>query len=423
MKRAKRRLPNRNLLADRLQQALAGAQRQRGFVGVVAIDLDRFKLVNDSYGRGTGDAVLCRVAALVEQRLHSSDTVARTGGDEFVAIVRGLDHEGAFGSLIEDLRRAIAEPFEIDGIQLMVTASVGAAIFPRDAQDAQALLRSADLGVGRAKALGGNQWRFATGDVNAQLREQLELQSQLHNAVARDELRLFYQPVIDVASGCIVGAEALLRWAHPTRGLLLPADFIQLAERTGLIVPIGLWVLDAACGQLARWSKDGLGRLHLAVNVGGRQFHDDGFVRGVCDTLARHGVAAERLELEVSERHASHNDAAAIAALDELKRAGVTLALDDFGVGATSISALTRLPVDRIKLDRRLVNGLPDSSEERAIVSGLLGILRALGFTSVAEGVERPEQLDLLRELRCDQAQGFLLGRPVPPAQFEGLLH
>jgi len=417
-------LPNRQLLEERLQQALAQARPHGGLVGLVSIDLDRFRFINHGFGHAAGDRVLQHVAAVLGARLAEGDTLARSGGAEFMATITSAADSHALLHLVEECRRMLAEPFLVDGVSLMITASFGVAMFPRDAGDAAALRRNADLAAQRAKTLGGNQWRLFARDLKLPLREQFDMQIQLHRAISCSEFVLLFQPLVEVAAGRVVGAEALLCWQHPTRGLVLPGEFVALAEQTGLILPIGEWALDRACEQLRAWQRAGHADLRMALSVSARQLHQPQFVKRVGDAAQRAGVDCGALELEISERALLQDDAERLSVLDQLKGLGVQLALDDFGAGAgaVSVGSLLRLPVDRIKIDRSLLNGFPEARDDAAIIGAIVCVGREIGFSVTAKGIERQSQMQALRALGCHEAQGFLLGRPMPAAQFERLL-
>ncbi|MHB8255119.1 MAG: putative bifunctional diguanylate cyclase/phosphodiesterase [Acidiferrobacter sp.] len=407
-------LPNRLLLADRLDQALIHARRAQNHVALLFLDLDGFKTINDSLGHATGDLVLKAVAQRLTTSLRASDTVARQGGDEFVVVLTGLASVEAIDRVTQKLLTSLIAPYEIQGQVLYVGASVGVAIFPDDGEDSNALLKNCDIAMYRAKETGGNARLFFAPEMNQDVVERQSLSTDLHQALARDELRLHYQPVIDLASGVVVGLEALVRWQHPTQGLLAPSRFISLAEETGLIVPIGEWVLAQACAQWQAWAHAGIEAPAMAVNLSVRQFHQSALVATITRILAESDVPPDHLVLEITESMVMGNVNMAIETLRVLQAIGIRIAIDDFGTGYSSLSYLKRLPVSIIKIDQSFVRDITTDASDAAVVTAIIGLAHSLHMTVIAEGVETEEQYDLLRDQGCDQYQGYYFSKPLP---------
>ena len=406
-------LPNRMLLLDRIRQAVARSARTGHAIGVLFVDLDRFKLVNDSLGHECGDELLVAVAERLSAAVRPDDTVARLGGDEFVVLCEDLGQEGVV-SVAERLRTALAEPFTIRGGEVAVRASIGIATPPAgDDTDAEALVRDADAAMYRAKERGRDQIVVFDDGMRGLAADRLSLEADLRRAIDGGDMELAYQPTVDLRTGRVTGMEALLRWNHPVRGAVPPSAFIPLAEETGLIVPLGSWVLDEACRQAALWRPlAGEQPFVMAVNLSARQLAHPGLVADVADVLARHGVRPGEVCLEITESTLMEDAEAARIQLVALKALGVRLAVDDFGTGYSSLSYLKRFPVDLLKVDRSFVSGLGADAEDSAIVTAVIGLAHALGLEALAEGVEDETQLRELQRLGCDIAQGFLLARP-----------
>jgi diguanylate cyclase (GGDEF)-like protein/PAS domain S-box-containing protein len=408
-------LPNRKDFTQRLTIALDDGDA----LAVAFIDIDDFKVINDSLGHGAGDRLLMAVAERLRRVLRPSDALARFGGDEFTALLEGVGDPVQALRVADRLGASLRAPFEIDGQQRFVTASVGVVLGGRG-DDAEELLRDADSAMYRAKELGKARCELFDQSMRDRAVERLELEAGLRNAVEDDELRLYYQPAIDLRTGRIVGVEALLRWEHPELGLLAPDRFIPLAEQTGLIVPIGEWVLGEACRQLTDW---GIEDLTVAVNVSPRQLASDGLVGAVTDALRCANLDPRRLWLEITESAVIGDPDAAVAKLHQLKELGVKLAVDDFGIGYSSLANLRELlPVDALKIDRSFVNGLELNADDRAIVESVIQLARSLSLDAVAEGVETQNQAALLTALHCSHAQGFHYARPLTPADLAQLL-
>lgn len=413
-------LPNRTLLADRLQQAIARARRLREVVAVLFIDLDRFKNINDTLGHAVGDRLLKAVADRIAGVTRAGDTVARPGGDEFVAVLTDIRTIEDIAKVAQKILRAFADPCHVDGHELFVTASIGISIFPNDGDDVDALVKNADRAMYQAKESGRNTFQFYAPDMLESALERLALETDLRKALDRDQLTLYYQP-LTTCDGTIVACEALLRWRHPTLGLLLPNEFISLAEETGLIVPIGEWVIREATRQMARWRDDGRD-LRVLVNISARQFQQRDLADAVEDALASSGLEPARLELEITESAVMRDADRTVAILCDLKNAGVRLSIDDFGTGYSSLGYLKRFPIDVVKIDRSFVRDVLTDKFDEAIARAVVTLAHSLELAVVAEGVETERQLAFMREIGCDLIQGFLVSRPLTPSDFIGRL-
>ena len=408
------KLPNRLLLEDRINQNILKLQRNGGYFALLFMDLDGFKPVNDAFGHHVGDQLLVAVAQRLRAHLRANDSLARIGGDEFVLLAE-LRHPDDASNVASHVVGLLSQPFEIDGHELRVSTSVGIALYPGDGVDQQELLINADAAMYHAKSLGKNGYSFFESSMNTNARQQLQLLHDLRVALERGELRLYYQPKFASGSGRMLGAEALLRWQHPQQGLLAPVRFIGLAEKTGLIIPIGDWVLDEACRQMRLWYEQGHQDWRVAVNLSALQFCHGELVETVRQTLARHALPANCLTLEITESTAMHDVSASQVILEQLAEMGVGIAIDDFGTGYSSLLYLKRLPANELKIDRGFVRDLEHDGDDMAIVSAIVALGQALDLRIVAEGVETPEQQAFLTELGCDSLQGYLLGHPLPP--------
>lgn len=415
-------LPNRLLLHDRVGHAIAVAERSGRKIAMLYIDLDRFKHVNDSLGHAAGDRLLCAAAERLTACTRRSDTVARVGGDEFAVVLDDVEHSEDAALVAAKVLEELARPFGFGGHEVSVTPSVGVSVYPQDGADVEALLRNADAAMYQAKQAGGNTYQFFTPEMNAAAQQRMQLESDLHRALERREFALDFQPEVDIASGAIVSLEALLRWEHPQRGRLAPAEFIAVAEETGLIVPIGEWVLRRACMDALAWRALGHPELRVSVNCSARQCRRGAIVETVTRVLAQTGLPASALELEITESALMERGEQAVAALEVLARMGVSVAIDDFGVGYSSLAYLKRLPVRKLKIDRSFVQNLGGDAGDAAIVSAIVAMARSLGLAAVAEGVERTEQLAQLAATGCEAAQGYLFSRPVAEAGVPALL-
>ena len=415
-------LANRSLLNDRLQQSIMTAALYGTRLAVIFVDLDRFKYINDSLGHHVGDQLLCEMSRRLSSCVRDGDTVSRLGGDEFVLLLNGLGEVDAVASLMEKLLDEITLPWITQSGQFDVTSSIGIALYPDDGSDAQTLLKHADSAMYRAKELGRNNFQFFTEELNAMMIERLELETGLRRALERNQFCLYYQPRVDIRTGAITGAEALLRWRVSDHELMQPGKFIPVAEETGLIVPIGEWALREACQQNLAWQQAGLQPLVVAVNVSLRQFQRDDFLQTVCSVLQQTGLAAAALELEVTESSVMHNAERLIDMLSNIRALGVHISVDDFGTGYSSLSYLKRFPVDRLKIDRSFVQDILVDKDSEAIVRTIIALGHNLGLKLVAEGVENAEQVAYLLANGCDELQGFYYGRPMPAHEFELLL-
>ena len=415
-------LANRSLLQDRLEQALLTASGHGTRLAVAFVDLDRFKFINDSLGHQFGDQLLREVAARLQSCVRECDTVARLGGDEFVLLINGHHGADSVRQIMERMLAVVSESWVIEQGDFNITCSIGVALHPDDGGDAQTLLKHADSAMYRAKDSGRNNYQFFTRELNALMTERLEMESLLRRALERQQFALRYQPRVDLASGAIVAAEALLRWRIPHRGTIAPRRFIALAEETGLIVPIGKWVLQSACAQNKAWQDAGLPPIVVSVNVSPRQFRHENLVRAVAEVLQSTGLEARYLELELTESMVMHDAPHLVAMLDELKSLGVQISVDDFGTGYSSLSYLKRFPVDRLKVDRSFVQDMARDADDATIVRAIVALGHNLGMKVVAEGVELAEQARLLSDNLCDEAQGFLFSRPVSGRNLQRML-
>ena len=407
-------LPNRFALNAHLAQSLAEARRNGVKLALMFIDLDRFKTINDSLGHDVGDQLLIAVAQRIRSVLRESDTAARLGGDEFVIVVPGIDGPEAAARVAEKVIASINEPLVLAGHTLRPSPSIGIGIYPTDGHEAETLLKNADAAMYYAKQHGRNQFHFFTTDMNAAASERLLLETQLHRALERREFMLMYQPQVEIGSGRVVGVEALVRWQHPDRGMIHPDEFVPIAEDTGLIVQLGMWVLEEACRQLVLWGK-AAEHLRVAVNLSAHQFRDRQLVERITATLAQTGLPAERLELEITESVLMDNPEAAIEILRSFADRGMHLAIDDFGTGYSSLSYLKRLPTRRLKIDRSFVMDLEVDPNDVAITKGIIALARSLGLAVTAEGIETEAQLEMLKQFGCEDGQGFLFSQPLSP--------
>jgi len=415
-------LPNRNMFLGELDRTIARARRNGTAFAIFFIDLDRFKTINDTLGHDAGDQLLRTMAARLRSAVRESDLVARLGGDEFVVLLEGEACAADLDAIAQKLLVAIGEPTTLQGCSFLVTGSIGIGLYPGDGEDAATLLKHADAAMYLAKDRGKNNVQFYTADLAELAARQFELESALRFALTRGELLLHFQPKIEIASGRMLGVEALVRWAHPTRGLVPPGDFIPLAEDRGLIVPIGRWVIQAACRQIRDWRAAGFVAPRVAVNLSARQFVSDTLVDDLVDALALYGVAPSELEVELTESVLMADPERANQVLQQLHTMGIGISIDDFGTGYSSLSYLKRFPAQTVKIDRSFISGLPTDGDDTAITQAVIAMAHSLGLKVVAEGVETAAQLALLRKLGCDEAQGYLLGRPMPASDLAARL-
>jgi diguanylate cyclase (GGDEF)-like protein/PAS domain S-box-containing protein len=414
-------LPNRTLMQDRLHQAISQARRNGGLVALMFIDLDRFKMVNDSFGHITGDTLLKQVAGRLTHCLRDTDTVARLGGDEFTIVLPDASNPQAVGEVAKRVLSEFTPPFRDGEQEMFVSASIGISLFPRDGASSDDLVKHADTAMYSAKYSGRNSFRYFTEDLNQQVREKVMLESGLRRAIERGELRLHYQPKIDLASSRVIGAEALVRWQHPSLGLISPARFIPVAEDSGLILPLGEWVLQAACDQLRAWQREGI-QMQVAINVSARQFlQQRNLADIVTGVMAQSGVDPQFIEIELTES-AIMNPEASISTLERMKARGIAISIDDFGTGYSSLSYLKRLPLDMLKIDQSFVRDITTDYNDAAIVRAIIGLAQSLGIKVIAEGVEDESQLSFLNQNGCNYGQGYLFGKPLLPEVFVELV-
>jgi diguanylate cyclase (GGDEF)-like protein/PAS domain S-box-containing protein len=415
-------LPNRLLFNDRLRVAMVHANRYREKLAVLFLDIDRFKVINDSLGHPIGDELLRRIAERVGGCIRQEDTIARLGGDEFTVLLPGIAKEEDAATIANKILEAVRLPFFIEHRELFITTSIGVTLFPEDGTDPESLVRNADTAMYRAKEQGRDTTRLYAPTMNTKALERLSLEGRLRQALQNQELIVHYQPFIDLATGRIRGAEALLRWRHPELGLVAPGEFIAIAEVSGLIVPIGQWVLRTACAQARAWQLLGHPKFSVAVNLSARQFQQADLVFQVTEALHEADLPAASLDLEITESNAMQNAELSIATLQDLKRLGVSLSMDDFGTGYSSLNYLKRFPIDRIKIDQSFVRDVNRDPDDAAIATAIIAMAHSLKLTAVAEGVETEAQLEFLLAQRCDEMQGYLFSRPLPAAEFEELL-
>ncbi len=415
-------LPNRVLLDDRLAQAIARAERDGRSFAVLACDLDRFKLINDSLGHRAGDELLQEVARRLTAVVRTTDTVARFGGDEFVLVANSIADAAAAQRLAAAVIEALLEPVPIAGIAIHTTPSIGIAVYPADGASADALLAHADAAMYAAKACGrGNAQRYVQG-MNRGVENRVQLESDLHAAVALRQFELHYQPKVDIVDGTVRSAEALIRWVHPERGTVSPAEFIPLAEECGLIGAIGEWVIREACRQARAWQNAGVPRLRVSVNLSASQFHDSGLAELIRSALNDAGLDARYLEVELTESAVMTNPEQSTAILEQLSAMGVLVSVDDFGTGYSSMGYLRRFPIDKLKIDRVFINEIVSRHEDASIVRAIISLAHSLHLKVVAEGVETVAQLDFLKAAGCDEYQGYHFSRPLAAADFERLM-
>lgn len=414
-------LPNRMLFLDRLGQSLVRAQRRNTLVGVLFIDLDRFKRVNDTLGHAHGDTLICEVAQRLRSATRAEDIVARLGGDEF-GVVIDVARIGHVLQVVEKILGVVSEPYRIAGRELFSSCSIGVSVYPNDGNDGNSLLKNADAATFTAKNGGRNRFQLYDAAMNAMAEERLQLETELHYALERNEFVFHYQPKLNLETGRIQGVEALIRWNHPARGLLSPAVFLELLEENGGIVRVGRTLLGAACRQTAHWHAAGFTDLDVAVNVSSKEFWHDSLVADVHDALQQSGLPPQTLQLELTEGIFMQDVDAAVSRILALKALGVAVAIDDFGTGYSSLAHLKRFPLDVLKIDRYFVKDIQHSPVNEALTSSILALCQGLNLGTVAEGVENREQLDVLRKLGCQIVQGYFISRPVPADQIAALL-
>ncbi len=429
-------LPNRQLFSQSLERTIAIAQRDGQRFAVLFVDLDRFKRINDTLGHSVGDELLKEVARRLENCTRSTDSVARIdpsedggirlarlGGDEFVIKLYGVENDETVSTIASRIISALTPPFSCEGHQFVVTPSIGIALYPQDGQTGEELLMNADSAMYRAKYFGRNNYKFYSETMRTKSLHRLDLENQIRKAIDGGQFELHYQPKVDAETWSLVGAEALLRWNHPERGSIAPGDFIPVAEETGLIVPIGQWVLREACKQVRAWSTLPTGTIPVSVNISSHQFNSDGLIEDVLDAVSGAGIDALLLELEITESVLLQDADSTLIALRHLKQAGISLSIDDFGTGYSSLSYLKRFPIDTLKIDRSFVKDLHCDADDAAICAAILAMARQLGLNVVAEGVESEEQLEFLRRHGCNQIQGYLCSKPLSVDDFAAMLN
>jgi diguanylate cyclase (GGDEF)-like protein len=415
-------LPNRSYFSKLLNHGISQALRHDRGLAVLFIDLDRFKHINDTLGHETGDALLQEVAKRIKSCLRESDTVARLGGDEFVVLLEEIADRDQIEVVAYKILSTLAKPFNSIGQEFHVTGSIGISIYPEHGQDEQSLMKNADVAMYRAKDEGKNNFQFYSEELNSNSLARLTLESGLRHALERNEFMLHFQPKVVFSSGQITGVEALLRWQHPDLGMIAPAQFIPLAEETGLIVAIGKWVLKMACAQGKAWLDEGLPPMNMAVNLSARQFSDENLLRDITSILDETGMEPRLLELEITESMLMQNVEKAIVTMRALNALGIQLAIDDFGTGYSSLSTLKRFPINTIKVDRSFIRDLPGGPDDKAITDAIIAMGRSLSMTVVAEGVETKEQAAYLRDQACDEFQGFYFRKAMPADEFAALI-
>lgn len=415
-------LPNRMMFSELLNLTLDNAKRYKRSFAVMFIDLDRFKIVNDTLGHEAGDKLLQEIATRLSQTVRASDIVARLGGDEFVILLQEQSEASQIESVARKILSAVIKPVFLEGKECRVSASIGICVYPTQADNEQALMKNADTAMYSAKEDGKNTFKFFTEDLNVNSFERMALETSLRNALERDEFFLHYQAKLDLHNRQITGVEALVRWRHPELGEVPPGHFITLAEETGLIVPLGKWVLHTACAQNVAWQRAGLPSLRMAVNISARQFSDENLLSDIESALTSSSMNPELLELELTESMVMHNAERSSVVLGRIKQLGVRLAIDDFGVGYSSLTHLKRFPIDTLKIDRSFVRDLPQNKEDRAITQAIIAMGRSLNLTVVAEGVETVEQENFLHDNACDESQGYLFSKAISGEQFAALL-
>lgn len=415
-------LPNRVLMLDRLRHMLEKAKRENTFFAIIFFDLDRFKLINDSIGHDAGDELLKTVAKRLQFKLRGTDTLARLSGDEFIVLVDGIKTELDAGIVATHLLDAFKSNFDIAAQSLSVSSSAGISVFPRDGKTVGELLRNADAAMYQAKNMGGNQFQFYTSELGLQIKKKFVLENELHDAVLNNEFMIFYQPQFDITTKKISSVEALIRWNHPKRGVLLPIAFIPEAEETGLILPIGDWVLKTACEQNKKWQDAGFIPMRVAVNISLKQIKQIDFVQKIKSILDSTGLSPKWLELEITENVILNAIELALSTLPELYEMGIHITLDDFGTGTSSINYLRRIPLDRLKIDRSFINNINLNTSDEVIIQSIISLAKKLNLKIVAEGVETQKQLEFLQSNHCEEVQGFYFSKPVPTSELELLL-
>ena len=412
-------LPNRLLFADRLEQATIRAERSKTSMALMLIDIDDFKLVNDSFGHEAGDKLIKAVGDLISKSLRRADTIARLGGDEFAVIIEDINGADDAISIADNLTTILEHNVRLDDQETYTSASIGIAIFPEDGDDARVLLKNADTAMFRAKENGRHCFQFYKPEMSVSAMARLDLENSLKAAFENDEFLIHYQPVIDIHKNEVASVEALLRWQHPDKGMIHPDDFVSTAEDSGLIVPIGEWMISSVCKQISAWEKAGLENQNVSINISPRQFKEQDVVTVFTRALAENNLGGSSVSVEITERTLIDNVGEVEKTLKKLRDMGIKVLLDDFGTGYASLAFLKKFPIDIVKIDHTFIAGIPDNREDSAIVNAIAGLTRGLELTLLAEGVENDRQLDMLKSLGCSYAQGFYWSKALPGAEYE----
>jgi diguanylate cyclase (GGDEF)-like protein len=415
-------LPNRLMFSQILNHAIQTAKRHQRQFAVLFIDLDRFKIINDTMGHDAGDLLLQEIAARLKKILRAVDIVGRLGGDEFIILIEEVTELSQVVILADKILAGVLKPITLMGQECRITASIGICMYPKDAEDEQSLMKNADIAMYLGKEEGKNNYQFYSKDIQSKSLERLSIETNLRFALERNELSLHYQAQVDFKTNVIKGVEALLRWQNPYLGSVTPTQFIPVAEESGLIIPIGRWVLKTACAQNVVWQKQGLPAVCVSVNLTRRQLMDENLIDDIRTALNDSGMAPNLLELEITESMVMHNPARMISILAKIKSLGVRLAIDDFGTGYSSLAQIKHFPIDTLKVDRSFIRNIPQDIEDKAITEAIIAMGKTLSLTVVAEGVETQEQLDFLREHSCDEMQGYHFSKPIAPELFADLL-
>ncbi len=412
-------LPNRLLFADRLEQSVMRAERSRTSMALMLIDIDDFKLVNDSFGHDAGDKLIKAVGDLISKSLRRADTIARLGGDEFAVIIENINGPDDAISIADNLTTILEHNVRLDDQETYTSASIGIAIFPEDGSDSRTLLKNADTAMFRAKENGRHCFQFYKPEMSVSAMERLELENSLKSAFENDEFLIYYQPVIDIHKNEVVSVEALLRWQHPDKGMIYPDDFVSIADESGLMVPVGEWLISSVCKQIRNWHDSGLENQNVSINLSPRQFKEQDIVSIVTQALAENKLDGTSLSVEITERTLIDNIGEVEKTLNKLRDMGVKVLLDDFGTGYASLAYLKKFPVDIVKIDQTFIAGIPDNREDSAIVDAIAGLTRGLKLKLLAEGVENDRQLDVLKSIGCTYAQGFYWSKALPGNEYE----
>ncbi len=412
-------LPNRLLFADRLEQAVMRSERSRTSMALMLVDIDDFKLVNDSFGHDAGDKLIKAVGDLISKSLRRADTIARLGGDEFAVIIEDIDGPEDAVSIADNLTTILEHNVRLDDQETYTSASIGISIFPDDGKDARTLLKNADTAMYRAKENGRHCFQFFKPEMSVNAMERLDLENSLKAAFENDEFLIYYQPVIDIQKNEVVSVEALLRWQHPEKGMIYPDDFIHIAEDCGLIVALGEWVINSVCKQLRSWQDADLKDQHVSINLSQRQFKEQDIVALFTQAISENGIEASSLSVEITERILIDNIGEVETVLNKLRKMGLKVFLDDFGTGYASLAYLKEFPVDVVKIDREFISGIPDNKQDSTTVDAIAGLTHGLKLTLLAEGVENDRQLEILKGLGCQFAQGFYWSKAIPSSEYE----